>query len=43
MEEKVKELQEWVEGHKKKSVRHSIYFGLVVSYVLFDIFMRIVS
>lgn len=27
----------WIKDHQKKSLRHSLYFGIVVCYILVDL------
>lgn len=40
LEKTVQDHDSWITEHQRKSTRHSIYFGLVVAYVAFDILCR---
>jgi hypothetical protein len=40
IQDTVTQHDKWIADHQKKSTRHTIYFGLVVAYVAFDILCR---
>ena len=37
---RIRATENWIFTHEKKSTNHSIYFGLVLIYVVFDVFCR---